>query len=109
MHVADLISGVSSPKSKRLSSPGWTVGDQRQPQDPLPRRKTVALNHEWASLRPFGAADQKTAFTPERVAIEKPDSRVVSERLNPRESFAGHKFATAWDLLRRAYFNGYAM
>jgi len=51
---------------------------------------------------------RKLRSPPERVAIEKPDSRAVSERLNPRESFAGHKFAT-WDLLRRAYFNGYAM
>jgi hypothetical protein len=85
----------------------WEI--KGQPQDPQPRRMTVALDHEWASLRPFGAADQKTAFTPERVAIEKLDSRVVSERLNPRESFAGHKFATPWDPLQRAYFNGYAM
>ena len=85
----------------------WAI--KRQPQDPLPRRMTVALGHEWASLQPFGADDQKTAFTPERVAIEKLDGRVVSERFDPRESFAGHEFDTPWDPLQRAYFNGYAM
>jgi hypothetical protein len=85
----------------------WAV--KGQPQDPLPRRMTVASDREWASLRPFGADDQKTAFSPERVAIEKLDGRVVSERSNPRRSFDGHEFATPWDPLQRAYFNGYAL
>jgi hypothetical protein len=43
---------------------------------------TVALQREWASVQPFGAADQKTDFTPHRVAIEKLDGRVVAERSN---------------------------
>ena len=85
----------------------WAI--KGQPQDPSPRRMTVALGREWASLRPFGADDQRTAFTPERVAIEKLDGTVVSERFNPRESFAGHEFETPWDPLQRAYFNGYAL
>jgi hypothetical protein len=80
-----------------------------QPQDPLPRRMSVALDHEWASVRPFGADDQRSDFTAQRVAIEKLDGRVVSERHNPRESFDGHEFATPWDPLQRANFNGYAM
>lgn len=85
----------------------WAI--KGQPQDPLPRRMTVALDHEWASLRPFGADDQRTAFTPRRIAIEKLDGRVVSERDDPRDSFQGHEFATPWDPLQRAYFNGYAL
>ena len=85
----------------------WAI--KGQPQDPMPRRMTVASDREWASLRPFGADDQKTAFSPERVAIEKLDGRVVSERSNPRKSFDGHEFATPWDPLQRAYFNGYAL
>jgi hypothetical protein len=85
----------------------WAI--KGQPQDPTPRRMTVSLDREWASLLPFGADDQRTAFTPERVAIEKLDGRVVSERLNPRTSFAGHRFETPWDPLQRAYFNGYAL
>ena len=85
----------------------WAI--KGQPQIPQPRRMTVALEHEWASLRPFGAGDQKTAFAPERVAIEKLDGTVVSERIEPRKSFAGHQLETPWDPLQRAYFNGYAM
>ena len=85
----------------------WAI--KGQPQDPLPRRMTVALDHERASLQPFGAEDQKTAFTPGRVAIEKLDGIVVSERMNPRGSFDGHEFDTPWDPLQRAYFNGYAL
>jgi hypothetical protein len=73
----------------------WAI--KGQPQDSLPRRMTVALDHEWASLQPFGADDQKTAFTPERVAIEKLDGSVVSERINPRGSFIVHEFATPWE------------
>jgi hypothetical protein len=85
----------------------WEI--KGQPQDPAPRRMTVALHREWASLQPFAAADQKTDFTPDRVAIEKLDGRTVAERVNPRESFAGHSLTTPWDPLQRAYFNGYAL
>jgi hypothetical protein len=59
--------------------------------------------------QPFGAPDQKTDFTPERIAVEKLDGRVVAERTNPRESFTGHGLTTPWDPLQRAYFNGYAL
>jgi hypothetical protein len=85
----------------------WEI--KGQPQDPAPRRMAVALHREWASVRPFGAADQKTDFTAERIAIEKLDGHVVAERSNPRESFAGHDLTTPWDPLQRAYFNGYAL
>ena len=79
------------------------------PQDSTPRRMTAALAREWASVRPFGADDQRTEFTPDRVAIEKLDGTLVAERLQPRESFAGHTLTTPWDPLQRAYFNGYAL
>jgi len=85
----------------------WEI--KGQPQDPTPRRMTVALHREWASVQPFGAADQRSDFTPQRIAIEKLDGRVVTERVNPRDSFAGHELTTPWDPLQRAYFNGYAL
>jgi hypothetical protein len=85
----------------------WAI--KGQPQDSRPRRMSAALHREWASVRPFGADDQKTDFTPDRVAIEKLDGTIVSERTAPRSSFDGHEFATLWDPLQRAYFNGYAM
>jgi hypothetical protein len=70
---------------------------------------TVALQHEWSSVRPFGADNQRTDFTPDRVAIKKLDGSIVAERLQPRDSFAGHTLSTPWDPLQRAYFNGYAL
>ena len=79
------------------------------PQDSNPRRMTVWLHEERSSVFPFGAPDQRTMFTPERVAIEKLDGTLVTERLSPRDSFAGHQMTTHWDALHRAYFNGYAL
>jgi hypothetical protein len=78
-------------------------------QDATPRRMTAWLHEERASVRPYGKPDQRTMFTPERIAIEKLDGTVVSERYAPRDSFAGHQMGTPWDALQRAYFNGYAM
>jgi hypothetical protein len=58
---------------------------------------------------PFGAPDQRTMFTPERIAIEKLDGTLVAGRYAPKDSFAGHQMHTPWDQLDRAYFNGEAM
>ena len=78
-------------------------------QDSKPRRMTVWLHEERASMVPYGAADQRTMFTPDRIAIEKFDGSIVAERRAPRDSFAGHQMSTAWDALHRAYFNGEAL
>ena len=75
-------------------------------QDSTPRRMSVWLHEERSSVLPFGAPDQRTMFTPDRIAIEKLDSTVVAERHAPRDSFAGHQMSTPWDPLHRAYFNG---
>ncbi|MEV7239444.1 hypothetical protein AB0N06_37950 [Streptomyces sp. NPDC051020] len=79
------------------------------PQDPTPREMTVRLHEEHASVAPFGAPDQRTGFTADRVAIERTDDSVVAERAHPRTSFDGHVLETPWDPLDRAYFNGYAL
>jgi hypothetical protein len=78
-------------------------------QDANPRRMTVWLHEERSSVTPYGAADQRTMFTPDRIAIEKLDGTVVAERRMPRDSFAGHQMHTPWDPLHRAYFNGEAL
>jgi hypothetical protein len=78
-------------------------------QDANPRRMTVWLHEERSSVMPYGAPDQRTMFTPDRIAIEKLDGTVVAERHMPRGSFAGHQMHTPWDPLHRAYFNGYAL
>jgi hypothetical protein len=78
-------------------------------QDLHPRRMTVWLHEARASVSPYGAPDQRTMFTPGRVAIEKLDGTLVTARSAPRDSFAGHQMSTPWDALHRAYFNGYAL
>jgi hypothetical protein len=78
-------------------------------QDPSPRRMSVWLHEERSSVFPYGASDQRTAFTPQRIAIEKLDGTLVAERCAPQGSFAGHQMSTPWDALHRAYFNGYAL
>ena len=72
-------------------------------------RVTVDLHREYASIAPFKLLNQRTAFTPERVAVETDDGMVVEERTNPRAAFAGHSRETRWDDLHFAYFGGYTM
>lgn len=79
------------------------------PQDPAPRRMRVALHEQWASAHPFGAPDQRSDFTAERVAIEKLTGQVVAENTDIRGMFTGHGLDTPWGPLHRAVFNGYAM
>ena len=79
------------------------------PQDSAPRRMSVWLHEERSSVMPFGAPDQRTMYTPQRIAIEKLDGTLVAERLAPKDSFAGHQMNTPWDPLHRAYFNGEAL
>src|SRR5258708_17169757 len=76
--------------------------------DTNPLETTVTLHQESASISPFGQPDWRMAFTPDRVAIETITGAIVSERSDPRASYAGHVLETVWDLLHRAYFNGYA-
>jgi hypothetical protein len=79
------------------------------PQDLTPREMRVATKYEWASVRPYGSPDQHTDFTPKRIAIERSDGTVVSERLHPAEHAEGKAVDAPWDALDRAYFNGYAL
>jgi len=78
-------------------------------QDNTPRQMTVWLHEQRASVMPFGGPDQRTAYTPDRIAIETTEGKVIAERPAPRESFRGHGQTSPWDPLQRAYFNGYAL
>jgi len=78
-------------------------------QDQSPRRMTVWLHEERSSVLPYGAPDQRTMFSPDKIAIEKLDGTPVAERRSPKDSFAGHQMQTPWDPLHRAYFNGEAL
>jgi len=92
-----------------IVSSGLLWGMKGLKQDSIPRQMTVWLHEQRASLMPFGAANQRTAYSPERIAIESLDGKVVAERFEPRTSFQGHAEDTPWDPLHRAYFNGYAL
>jgi hypothetical protein len=88
---------------------GQLFGMKGTPQEPTPRRMTVATQREWASVTPFGADDQRTNFTADRIAIERLDGTVINERLHPAEHAEGKAVDASWDSLDRAYFNGYAL
>jgi hypothetical protein len=70
---------------------------------------TASLHEERVSHHPFGAIDRRSAFTPERVAIETDNGAVVEALELPRASFAGHTLETPWTTLQLAYFAGTAM
>jgi hypothetical protein len=88
---------------------GQLFGMKGTPQDATPRRMSVSTRREWASVIPFGADDQRTNFTANRIAIEKVDGTVVQERIHPSEHAEGKAVDAPWDVLDRAYFNGYAL
>src|SRR5713101_6754572 len=69
---------------------------------------TASLHEERVSHHPFGAADRRSCFTPERVSIET-DAGIELEALEqPRATFAGHSLETPWSTLQLAYFVGTA-
>jgi len=69
----------------------------------------VDLRGERVSHWPFGSADRRSRFEPQRVAIENRHGDVMEELLQPRSSFTGHTFQTLWTDLQLAYFVGCAM
>jgi hypothetical protein len=81
---------------------------QGQPQDGSPREMEVVLHQEHASMRPYGAPDQQTNFSTERIAIETVHGEVISERTGSIEILHNHMKSKGWDSIDRAYFNGYA-
>ncbi|MET0634386.1 MAG: hypothetical protein ABWZ25_00080 [Chitinophagaceae bacterium] len=91
-----------------IVSGGKLFGLINQPQDGTPRFLEVALHEERLSMTPYGGPDKKTNFTPTRIAIEKLDGTVLSERKGGIEDLHNHMKAEGWDALDRAYFNGYA-
>lgn len=78
-------------------------------QDQAPRTIRIDLHREWASVETIGKTGQRTDFTPDRIAIESADAKIVAQRKRPRASFARHDLRTSWDPLHRAYFDAYAL
>ena len=69
----------------------------------------VDLRSEKVSHWPFGSADRRSRFEPQRVALEDASGKVVEELRQPRSSFQGHTLETPWSDLQLAYFVGCAM
>jgi hypothetical protein len=95
--------------SARLVQSGalWGVKGQAGVLDDVFAR--ASLHRERESHHPFGAPDLRSAFTPERVAIETLKGEVIEAMNQPRASFAGHTLETPWTRLQLAYFVGTAM
>src|SRR5262245_43520479 len=70
---------------------------------------TVGLGEEWASHQPFGPYNRRTRFTPDCVAIEDAQGKVLEELAEPRASSAGHALETHRADTQLAYFADYAM
>jgi len=79
------------------------------PQDASPRQMVVWLHEQRASVHPFGSANQRSSFSPGRVAIETLDGKLIAERIGNPNELHEHLKAPQWDPLDRAYFNGYAL
>jgi len=67
----------------------------------------ASIHEEMTLFKPFGQPDRQMVFTSQRVVIETNAGEIVSDRSNPRETFAGHVLNAYWDSLHRACFNGY--
>jgi hypothetical protein len=70
---------------------------------------TASLHQERASHHPFGGANRRSAFSPERVAILSGDGTILEALDQPRATFAGHTLESRWSTLQLAYFVGTAM
>ena len=61
--------------------------------DSAPRRMSVWLYEARSSVLPYGAPDQRTMFTPDRLTIEKLDGTVIALPIPAhRRNFAAHIF-----------------
>ncbi|WP_245234021.1 hypothetical protein [Mycobacterium sp. PS03-16] len=70
---------------------------------------TVWVKDQRVSMRPFGASDLKSVYSPARVSIETVDNDLIEILTRPRSSFDGHTRRSSWTDLQVAYFTGYAM
>lgn len=68
-----------------ITSGGALWGMKGLRQDSMSRQMLVWLHEQRASVMPFGAPNQRTAYSPGRIAIETVEGKVVAERPDPRE------------------------
>jgi hypothetical protein len=73
------------------------------------REIVVSLHEQWISVQPYGAPDQRSQFTPGRVAIEKLDGQLVGRAPGTACLLRRASIAHAVGPLHRAYFSSYAL
>lgn len=95
--------------SSTIVSGGLLWGLKGIDMQPIPRTATTEFVRQKTSVTPFGNPDWTMTWVPERVVIADSFNQIIAERDNPRATFVGHEYATPWDPLHLAYFNGYAM
>ena len=77
--------------------------------DLLTQVSVVALLHEQRVTTRLMGRNKRLVFTPQRVASETEDGRLLEARDHPCSAFRGHRQETPWDELHVAYFSGYAL
>jgi hypothetical protein len=77
--------------------------------DLLTQVSVEALLHEQRVTTHLVGRNKRFVFTPQRVASETEDGRLLEARDDPRSAFRGQRQETAWDDLHVAYFNSYAL
>lgn len=67
----------------------------------------IYLRKQEARFSPFILENQRSVFTPDRVAIESFGGKVLKESFNPRDTFDGHEIHTPWNKMQLIYFSSY--
>jgi hypothetical protein len=65
--------------------------------------------HEQRVITHLAGRNKRLVFTPQRVASETEEGRLLEARDDPRSAFDGQQWETPWDDLHVAYFSNYAL
>jgi hypothetical protein len=77
--------------------------------DSAPRIMTSDFKRQRTRTAPFGNPDWHMTYQPDCVRIATHAGETIAQQQHPRQTFAGHVWATPWTPLQLGYFNGYAM
>lgn len=77
-------------------------------QSPNSFHFNVKAHEQTCAIVNKSAPDRRAIFRPHHVSIETLQGQLLTERYDPRLSFAGHNLNTPWDPIQRSYFGGYA-
>jgi hypothetical protein len=69
----------------------------------------IDTHAERLTITPFGAANRRSMFVPDRLTIESLEGDIIETRDDPERCFAGQKRETPWDKFHVAYFASEAL